>query len=91
MGILAEYVMIESGSPDVSQDVAARSVNVAPFINRTRVKNYILEYCQQSPRSHVRRHMVRVSKQVYIDLNTQVEEWMKRRVDNQPSVGKTVM
>jgi len=83
--------MNEQAPTEVSQDEGLRSVNLAPFLNQTKVRNYILEYCQQSPRSHVRKHMTRVSSQVFIDLNSQVEQWMRKRVDIQPSVGKTVM
>jgi hypothetical protein len=85
--------MIEQDVFGSSQDddVAVKSINVAPFINRAKIRKYILEYCGQSPKSYVRKHMKRISSQVYIDLNTQVEQWMKHRVDGQPSMGKTVM
>ena len=72
-------------------DICRKSLNVSPFLNKAKCKSYMLEYCRQSQRIHVQKHMRRVSKQVFIDLNTQVEKWMQNRINAQPSVGKTVM
>ena len=61
------------------------------LINRSAVKHFALDYCGRSTKLHVRKNMKHISGQVYEDLEIKIREWIRTRIDGQPSKGKTVM
>ena len=72
-------------------DDIVRKGNNNPLINRKGVRRFALDYCLRSQRCHVRNNMRRISDQVFVDLEAKMREWIRNRVDSQPSKGKTVM
>ena len=84
---LSETQCAETGHKE--EEVLA-SVNKTPFINRKKVKEFALDYCQHSSRIHVRKNMRRVSGDFMVALDVFVREWIRKRVDSQPSIGKTL-
>ena len=82
---VGEKRVVEAGADDV-----ARSVSSTPLLNRTHVRAFALDYCTRSERVYVRKKMKRVSEEFMVALNTVVKEWVRKRVDGQPSVGMTL-
>ena len=72
-----------------SEDDVASSVNPTPLINRSRVKEFALAYCQRTDRLHVRKKK-RMGTEFMVYLNTMVKELIRKRVDSQAPVGKTL-
>ncbi len=65
---------------------ATRGINPTPFINRSAVKTFLLEYAEHN-RAHKFR---RVSLETLRDINESVRQLMIARVRRLPSKGKTI-
>ena len=74
----------------VVDDQPGKAPSKFPLINKTAVREYALDYCKRSPRSYVRSHMTRVSEQLYVEANSMLKEWIRKKVDSQPSTGVTI-
>jgi hypothetical protein len=60
------------------------------LLNRSQVRAFALAYCKRSPRCYVRDNIERVGDSFYENLESQMREWIRRRIDCQPSKGKTL-
>jgi len=81
---------MDSNSMEIidDEDVLGK-VKKSPFIRRSQVRDFALGYCQRSERLHVRKKN-RIGEEFHIALNSAVKEWIRKRVDSQPPVGKTL-
>ena len=87
--VMDTVATVDPVKPDES-DGTCSSMNETPFINRSRVKEFALDYCKRSSKVYVRTKMKRVSADFMFALNAAVKEWVRKRVDGQASVGMTL-
>ena len=73
------------------EDKTARGPSKTPLISRTNVRRFILAYCKRCSRPYVAKHYSRVAESVYVELNQHVRDWCRKKVNEQPSKGKTVI
>jgi hypothetical protein len=79
----------EPSEDQASEDEVTRARR-SLLLNRSQVRVFALAYCKRSPRCYVRDNVERVGDSFYEELESHMREWIRKRVDSQPSKGKTL-